>query len=60
MAKIIIKDNSSTDDTVVSPTQNQMDQWVEAELAEAEQDDMLGNSDATTIFKDDSVSKSMD
>lgn len=63
MTKIKINDNSGADDTtsVVSPTQSQMDQWVEAELAEATTDDMLGNTDATTIFKnDESTNESID
>lgn len=53
MTKLAINDNSSSDDQVVSPTQNQMDEWVAAELAEAEQDKMLQDETPTTIFKSD-------
>jgi hypothetical protein len=54
MAKLAINDNSGTDDDqVVSPTQNQMDQWVEQELAEAEEDKMLKDETPTTIFQSD-------
>lgn len=59
MAKIKITDNSSTDDAVVSPTQNQMDQWVEAELAEAKDDQMLTDESPTTLF-DESTNESID
>jgi hypothetical protein len=53
MTKLAINDNSSSDDQVVSPTQNQMDEWVAAELAEAEQDQMLKDEAPTTIFQSD-------
>jgi hypothetical protein len=53
MTKLAINDNSGTDDQVVSPTQNQMDQWVEQELAEAEEDKMLKDETPTTIFQSD-------
>lgn len=53
MTKLAINDNSSSDDQVVSPTQNQMDEWVAAELAEAEQDKMLQDEAPTTIFQSD-------
>lgn len=49
MAKLKINDNSGTDDTVVSPTQNQMDQWVEQELAEAQEDNMLADDAGATF-----------
>jgi hypothetical protein len=58
MAKIKINDNSSTDD-VVSPTQNQMDLWVEAELAEATEDQMLVDETPTTLFSE-SINESID
>lgn len=53
MTKLAINDNSGTDDQVVSPTQNQMDQWVEQELAEANEDKMLQDEAPTTIFQSD-------
>jgi hypothetical protein len=53
MTKLAINDNSGSDDHVVSPTQNQMDQWVEQELAEAEEDKMLKDETPTTIFQSD-------
>jgi len=53
MTKLAINDNSGTHDQVVSPTQNQMDQWVEQELAEAEEDKMLKYETPTTIFQSD-------
>jgi hypothetical protein len=53
MTKLAINDNSGTDDQVVSPTQNQMDQWVEQELAEAAEDKMLQDESPTTIFQSD-------
>ena len=53
MTKLAINDNSGSDDQVVSPTQNQMDQWVEQELAEAEEDKMLKDETPTTIFQSD-------
>lgn len=56
MTKIKINDNSGTDDNVVSPTQNQMDEWVEQELQEAEQDKMLNDENPITMFSDSEIS----
>lgn len=48
------KKNNNQDDKIVSPTQDQMDKWVEQELAEAEQDDMLSKKDSTeTLFEEE-------
>lgn len=60
MPKLKINDNSSSDDAassakVVSPTQSQMDEWVEEELQEAKDDNMLGD-DTGKVFPEDSKS----
>lgn len=48
------KDNTNSDENVVSPTQAQMDDWTQQELAEADQDDMLSKNDDTgSVFKND-------
>lgn len=54
MTKLKIKDNSGSldNDQIVSPTQIQMDNWVAEELAEAEQDNMLGNETPQIIFSE--------
>ena len=47
------KDNNQ-DDSVVSRTQAQMDEWVKEELAEADQDNMLSKSDgANSLFEEE-------
>lgn len=48
------KNDNNQDDNSVSPTQNQMDKWVQEELAEADQDDMLStDGGATSIFEEE-------
>ena len=37
-----------------------MDEWVQAELAEAVDDQMLTDESPTTIFKDESTNESID
>lgn len=56
MTKIKVTDNSNDDNLkVVSPTQAQMDEWVEQELAEAEQANMLADEMPTSIFAEESI-----
>lgn len=50
MARTKIKNIYVTDDEVVSPTQNQMDLWTEAELAKAEDTQMLSDEVPTSLF----------
>lgn len=50
MAKTKIKNIYVSDDEVVSPTQNQMDLWTEAELAKAEDTQMLSDEVPTSLF----------
>lgn len=54
------KDTNSKQDKqkVVSPTQAQMDEWVQEELAEADQDKML-TDDSGALFPEEN-SKSID
>lgn len=59
MAKIKINDNSGAIPAVVSPTQNQMDEWIEQELAEASDIQMLGDESPHTLF-DEPQSTSID
>ena len=41
----------NNEENVVSPTQAQMDEWVQKELAEADQDEMLSSiDDANLLF----------
>lgn len=51
--------NLDIKDSVVIPTQNQMDQWTAAELAEAEQDNMLSDETPSTLFSE-STTESID
>ncbi len=56
MAKIKINDYSEDSNLkIVSPTQAQMDEWMAQELAEAEQENMLGDEAPTTLFADESI-----
>ena len=59
MSKIKITDNSGATPSVISPTQNQMDEWIAQELAEESDIQMLGDDDSHTLF-DEPQSASMD
>lgn len=60
MVKIKIKQDIDADDTVVSPTQVQMDNWVALELSEADETQMLTDELPVTIFDESTNSESID
>lgn len=51
---MVDKTKKDKNDNSVSPTQNQMDEWVKQELAEADDDGMLStDGGSTSIFEDE-------
>lgn len=52
MTKLGKNINQIYEDEVVSPTQYQMDQWIEAELAEATTDNILADEPPITLFNE--------
>ncbi len=60
MVKIKIKQDIDADDTVVSPTQVQMDNWVALELSEADETHMLTDELPVTIFDESTNGESID